>query len=240
MKLTTAHSVEVKNGWSYTYTSPHAFMTGTKENFAFSLPTFIIMLLPLMSKTFTLYSAAFDLHLTPHTFLPVTDVLWLRRYSPASHRGGLGSIPADLSGRAVYGEDLWPGAGVQRLRFRIPLGEWMFVLYSRDKETCTENVQRDSKRRNSEKINPRPVCVRYVADKVAQGQVFPPSTSGFPSHCHSTNAPYLSTEGQALEPSGKFYRKSETIRHRSYLPVRPRYRAVYIVGHRILAVDTEP
>jgi hypothetical protein len=116
----------------------------------------------------------------------------------------------------------------------------MFVLYSRDKETSTENVQRDSKRGNSEKINPRPVCVRYVVDNVAQEQVFPPSTSGFPSHCHSTNAPYLSTEGQALELSGKFYRKSETIRHRSYLPVRPQYCAVYIVGHRILAVDTEP
>ena len=42
----------------------------------------------------------------------------------------------------------------------------------------------------SPNFDPRPVHVGFVVEKVALGQVFPPSTSVFPSHSHSSSAGY--------------------------------------------------
>jgi hypothetical protein len=42
----------------------------------------------------------------------------------------------------------------------------------------------------SPSFDPRPVLVGFVVDKVALGQVFPPSTLVFPSHSYSTSAAY--------------------------------------------------
>ena len=42
----------------------------------------------------------------------------------------------------------------------------------------------------SPNFDPRPVLVGFVVDKVALGQVLPPSTSVFPSHSHTTGAEY--------------------------------------------------